>query len=618
MHAPPMAPSTEAPSPETLDLFFRAKQFGFSDRQIAHILTRSGNFGPEPVTEDQVRAWRQRHAIRPVFKSVDTCAGEFEAATPYYYSTYERFSESAPSDRKKILILGGGPNRIGQGIEFDYCCVQAVFALKDLGYETIMVNSNPETVSTDYDTADKLYFEPLTIEDVLEICDLEKPDGVIVQFGGQTPLNLARGLEAAGVPIIGTSPDSIDLAEDREQFGALLERLGIPQPENGSGRSLEEIRAIAARIGYPILVRPSYVLGGRAMEIVWGEDQLEQFIGEAHRVAEGRPVLVDRFLDDAVEVDVDALADGKRVTIAAIMEHIEEAGIHSGDSACVIPTRTLSEGVLEQIRRHTQALGLALDVRGLMNVQYAIKDEKVYVLEVNPRASRTVPYVSKATGFSIAQIAAKVMAGKTLEELGFTEEPTIHYYAVKEAVLPFNKFAGCTIALGPEMRSTGEVMGIDADYGMAYAKSQAAANVPLPGEGTVFFSVNDKDKPAFESVARSLVDSGFKLVATSGTAAYLNERGIPARMIYKINEGSPNVADLMINGEIQMAVSTFQGVEAKFDEKPIRSIAVAHSIPLVTTVPAARAAALAMKNLKSRTFEVRALQDYHASLAERT
>jgi carbamoyl-phosphate synthase large subunit len=613
-----MAPSTEAPGPETLDLFFRAKQFGYSDRQIAHILTRSGKYGSEPVTEDQIRAWRHRHGIRPVFKSVDTCAGEFEAATPYYYSTYERFSESTPSDRKKILILGGGPNRIGQGIEFDYCCVQAVFALKDLGYETIMVNSNPETVSTDYDTADKLYFEPLTIEDVLEICDLEKPDGVIVQFGGQTPLNLARGLEAAGVPIIGTSPDSIDLAEDREQFGALLQRLGIPQPENGSGRSLDEIRAIAARIGYPILVRPSYVLGGRAMEIVWGEEQLEQFIGEAHRVAEGRPVLVDRFLDDAVEVDVDALADGERVTIAAIMEHIEEAGIHSGDSACVIPTRTLSENVLEQIRRHTHALGLGLKVKGLMNVQYAIKDETVYVLEVNPRASRTVPYVSKATGFPIAQIAAKVMAGKTLEELGFTEEPTIHYYAVKEAVLPFNKFPGCTIALGPEMRSTGEVMGIDADYGMAYAKSQAAAGVPLPGEGTVFFSVNDKDKPAFEPVARSLVDSGFKLVATSGTAAYLNERGIAARMIYKINEGNPNVADLMINGEIQMAVSTFQGVEAKADEKPIRSIAVAHSIPLVTTVPAARAAALAMRNLKNRTFEVQALQDYHASLAERS
>ena len=602
---------------ETAELLYRAKQFGFSDRQIAFILTRAGRSGPEPVTEDRVRAWRKSLGVTPVYKSVDTCAGEFEAMTPYYYSTYETMNESHRSDRKKILILGGGPNRIGQGIEFDYCCVQAVFALKAEGYETIMVNSNPETVSTDYDTADKLYFEPLTIEDVLAICDVEQPDGVIVQFGGQTPLNLANGLAAAGVPIIGTEPDFIDLAEDRSRFGALLDQLRIPTPENDSGTTLDEVRAIARRIGFPVLVRPSYVLGGRAMEIVWNEDELEGFTEAAFQAADGHPILVDRFLNDAVEVDVDALGDGRRVTIAAIMEHIEQAGIHSGDSACVIPTRTLSDDVLDQIRRHTRDLGLALHVKGLMNVQYAVKNETVYVLEVNPRASRTVPFVSKATGVSVAQLAARVIIGRTLDELGFTEEPRINYYAVKEAVLPFNKFPGCEIRLGPEMRSTGEVMGIDEDYGVAFAKSQSAAGCALPTSGRIFISVNDHDKPEFEPVARQLHESGFKLVATSGTSRFLNDAGIPTDTIFKINEGRPNVGDLIINGEVDLVISTFTREESKFDEKPIRSLAVEHSVPLVTTLAAARAVALAIERLQAQDVGVRALQDYHAGLPGR-
>lgn len=603
------------PTPqETAELLLRAKQFGFSDDQIAHIMNRAGK--NLPISGREVRNWRKRLGLRPVFKSVDTCAGEFEAFTPYFYSTYERFNESTPSNLKKILILGGGPNRIGQGIEFDYCCVQAVFALKQLGYETIMVNSNPETVSTDYDTADKLYFEPLTIEDVLAICELEQPDGVIVQFGGQTPLKLARGLEAEGVPIIGTSPDSIDIAEDRRRFGALLDRLKIPQPENGSGLTVEEVRQIARRIGYPVLVRPSYVLGGRAMEIVWSDDELERYVDAALAASEGHPILVDRFLDDAVEVDVDALGDGQRVTIAAIMEHIEQAGVHSGDSACVIPPRTLSENVLRQIRRHTERLGLELRVKGLMNIQYAVKDETVYVLEVNPRASRTVPFVSKAIGIPIAQLAAKIMVGKTLDELEFTDEPRIHYFAVKEAVLPFQKFPGCTVGLGPEMRSTGEVMGIDEDYAMAFAKSQAAAGVSLPTSGRIFISVNDEDKPVFEPIARKLYELGFEIVATAGTSGYFTRQGIPNKMIFKINEGRPNVADMIINGEIDMVISTFLGQESKFDEKPIRWLAVIHSVPLVTTAPAGRAAVLAIERMKTAQMTVGALQDFHASLAK--
>ncbi|MBI1784683.1 ATP-grasp domain-containing protein, partial [Candidatus Sumerlaeota bacterium] len=437
---------------------------------------------------------------------------------------------------------------------------------------------------------------------------------VIVQFGGQTPLNLAKGLEAEGVPIIGTSPESIDLAEDRSRFGALLERLGIPQPENGWGHTIEEVRAIAHRMGFPVLVRPSYVLGGRAMEICYNDAQLEKFTDAAIQAADGHPILVDRFLDSAVEVDVDALADGESVTISAIMEHIEEAGIHSGDSACVIPTRTLSENVLAQIRKYTHQLGLALKVKGLMNIQYAVKDEKVYVLEVNPRASRTVPYVSKAIGIPIAQIAAKIMVGKTLKELKFTEEPKIHYYAVKEAVLPFIKFPECTIALGPEMRSTGEVMGIDADYGMAFAKSQAAAGVSLPTSGTIFISINDRDKPIFEPIARKFHELGFNIVATGGTSDFLKKQGIPNERIFKINEGRPHIGDLIINREVAMVVSTFTGEESKYDEKPIRRHAVMHSVPLVTTTAAARAAALAIEQLQKRKMDVKAIQDFHAEL----
>ncbi len=567
------------------------------------------------MSDIAIRHLRCQQNLRPVYKSVDTCAGEFEALTPYYYSTYERQNESIRTDKKKIMILGGGPNRIGQGIEFDYCCVQAVFALKAEGYETIMVNSNPETVSTDYDTADKLYFEPLTVEDVLAICDVEKPDGVIVQLGGQTPLNLSRQLEAEGVKIIGTSPDSIDLAEDRDRFGKLMERLGIPQPENGAGSSLEEVQTIARRIGYPVMVRPSYVLGGRAMQTVWTDDQLFEFTRTAIEVADGHPILVDKFLEHATEVDVDALGDGERVVIAAIMEHIEEAGIHSGDSACIIPPRTLSETVLDKIRKYTQELGLALNVKGLMNIQYAVKGDDVYVLEVNPRASRTVPFVSKAIGVPVAQLATKIMVGRTLEDLGFTEQPTIHYYAVKEAVLPFQKFPGCTVVLGPEMRSTGEVMGIDPDYAMAFAKSQAAAGSTLPTSGTIFVSINDADKPLFLPVARQLVAEGFELVATSGTAMYLKENAIACREIFKISVGRPNILDLATNNEVAMIINTVSGSLARKDEQRIRTIAVQRQIPLFTTIAAARAVAEAVAAMKENKLTVKSLQEYHEELA---
>jgi carbamoyl-phosphate synthase large subunit len=599
-------------SEKAFQVLRRAKQAGFSDRQVATLVNRK--LGREALTEKAARDLRLAAGLRPVYKSVDTCAGEFEAVTPYYYSTYERSNESARTDRKKIVILGGGPNRIGQGIEFDYCCVQAVFALKDEGYETIMVNSNPETVSTDYDTSDKLYFEPLTVEDVLAICDVEKPDGVIVQLGGQTPLNLARALEAEGVPIVGTTPDSIDLAEDRERFGALLSELGVPQPDHGTGLNLVEVREVAHRIGYPVMVRPSYVLGGRAMMTVWNDEQLHEFIGSAIEASEGHPILIDKFLARATEVDVDALGDGERIVIAAIMEHIEEAGIHSGDSACVIPPRTLSPDVLAKIRRYTRDIGKGLDVRGLMNIQFAVKDEDVYVLEVNPRASRTVPFVSKAIGVPVAQLAARVMVGRTLEELHFTEEPTIHYYAVKEAVLPFQKFPGCTIVLGPEMRSTGEVMGIDADYGMAFAKSQAAAGTPLPTGGTIFISVNDDDKEPIAPIARRFVEMGFRLVATGGTAACLTANGVPVERIEKISVGRPNVADLVTNGQVAMIVNTFSRDKATEDEKKIRTLAVHAELPLLTTVAAARAVALAIEAMRHGKIAVKPIQDYHKEL----
>ncbi len=610
-----------------------AKQMGFSDRQIAFLASS----GRTRFTEWDIRDRRLELGVVPVFKSVDTCGGEFEAYTPYFYSTYEQDAnvacrnEAIPSDRRKVIILGGGPNRIGQGIEFDYCCVQAVFALRAAGYETIMVNSNPETVSTDYDTADRLYFEPLTAEDVLNIleneCSRGEVVGIIVQFGGQTPLKLAHAVESyiqrKGLPtrILGTTVNSIDLAEDRERFGALLDELGIPAPAHGSGRSYQEVRELARRIGFPVMVRPSYVLGGRAMEIVYTEKQLRDYMRIALDVSPEHPVLVDKFLDAAIEVDVDAVCDFRRnekgelvgrCVIAAIMEHIEEAGIHSGDSACVIPTRTLSEELLSTIRAYTQALGRSLEVCGLMNIQYAIKDDKVYVLEVNPRASRTVPYVSKTIGHPIAQYAALCMVGKTLEELGFTEEPKVPYYSVKEAVLPFNKFPGCEIRLGPEMRSTGEVMGIDPDPGIAFAKSQAAAGCELPTSGGVFISINDEDKPKFLPIAQKLVELGFHLYATEGTHRFLQKHGIAAAPLNKIKEGRPNVIDYVINGQIQLVINTFSGPQGRPDEKHIRTLVVSRGVPLITTISAARAAVEGIEAMRARRVTLKALQEYHA------
>jgi carbamoyl-phosphate synthase large subunit len=599
----------ESDEREALDLLRRAKRSGFSDRQVGW-LTQTG--------EEAARAWRLAKNLRVAYKCVDTCGGEFVAETPYYYSTYEPFNESKPSGRKKIVILGGGPNRIGQGIEFDYCCVHAVFALREEGFETIMVNSNPETVSTDYDISDKLYFEPLTVEDVLSICELEKPDGVIVQFGGQTPLNLARALERAGVPILGTSPDSIDLAEDRGRFGDLLNRLGILQPANGWGRSFEEVRAVAQRIGYPVMVRPSYVLGGRAMEIVYTEEALAEYMLRAVEVSPDHPVLVDQFLQEATEVDVDALCDGERVVIGAIMEHIEAAGIHSGDSACVIPTRTLPASVLRMIRSQTEKLGLGLGVRGLMNIQFAVKDHQVYVLEVNPRASRTTPYVSKATGVPLAKLAAKIMAGRRLEELGFTREPEITHYAVKEVVLPYKRFAGCQITLGPEMRSTGEVMGIDPNFGLAFAKAEIAAGLQLPREGGIFISIADADKADFLPVAETLRDLGLCLIATPGTSRYLKARGVPNRQCEKISVGRPNIIDHIINREVRLIINTSSGPNSSSDEQRLRVEAIARDIPLITTIAAARAAAAALQALMHGHFAIRALQDYHAELRAAT
>lgn len=604
-HTPVIKFETPKDEELTKKILLEAKQMGFSDYQIA-CLTQS--------SEGAVRRLRYALNIKPVYKEVDTCAGEFQAETPYFYSTYERSNDSVRSDRPKIVILGSGPNRIGQGIEFDYCCVQAVFALREEGYETIMVNSNPETVSTDYDTADKLYFEPLTVEDVLNICEFEKPDGVIVQFGGQTPLKLAAPLERAGVRIIGTSPDNIDIAEDRERFGKLLKSLNIPQPEWGAGKSFSEVQAIARKIGYPVMVRPSYVLGGRAMEIIYEEERLKSFIKEAAEVSPEHPILIDKFLDGATEIDVDALADGKDVVICAIMEHIEEAGIHSGDSACVIPARSISPEIIDTIRKYTYALGRALNVKGLLNIQYALKDGVVYVLEVNPRASRTVPYVSKSIGVPIARLATKIMIGRTLAELGFTREITPHYFSVKEVVLPFARFPGCDIALGPEMRSTGEVMGIDPNYGLAFAKSQMAAYSLLPGSGGVFISINDKDKPRFLPIAKKLHQLGFKLYATRGTHNFLKEHDIPSTLVFKIKEGRPNVVDFMINKEIQLVINTTLGAESKYDEKAIRSNAIMRNIPLLTTIAAARAATEGIESLRSRTMTIQALQDYHKEI----
>ena len=588
---------------DTLDLK-QAKKLGFSDRQIAK---------SKGVSEDVVRAERKAKGIIPTYRLVDTCAAEFEAYTPYFYSTYGDENEARESDRKKIIILGGGPNRIGQGIEFDYCCVHAAFALKELGYETIMVNSNPETVSTDYDTSDKLFFEPLTLEDVLNICDQEKPHGVIVQFGGQTPLNLAADLERHGVPIIGTSPKSIEQAEDRKFFSALLDKLNLKQAEAGTATNEAEAIAIANRIGYPVLVRPSFVLGGRAMMIVYSDGELSRYMREAVTASPERPVLVDRFLDNATEIDVDCISDGETSVVGAIMQHIEQAGIHSGDSACVIPAFSLSESIKSEIVRAAKDLARELEVRGLMNIQFAVKDEVLYVIEVNPRASRTVPFVCKATGVSLAKLAAKIMVGEKLADMGYTETIIPTHFSVKEAVFPWNRFPGIDIVLGPEMKSTGEVMGIDMDWGMAYAKSQMAAFNPLPTDGTVFLSVSDRDKERAVAVARALHEIGFRIVSTGGTLAKLAEAGIPASRVYKVLEQArPNIIDMMKNNEIHFLINTPATHESRADEILIRSTAIAQKISHATNLSAAEASVKAMRSLKERELTVKSIQEYHS------
>ena len=583
----------------------KAKRHGFSDRQLAHLWQSD---------EWAIRALRKELGVVPVFKTVDTCAAEFEAYTPYHYSTYETDNEAIRSNRQKIMILGGGPNRIGQGIEFDYCCCHASYALKEDGYETIMVNSNPETVSTDYDTSDKLYFEPLTAEDVLSIADVEQPDGVIVQFGGQTPLNLARDLERGGLNIAGTSPDAIDLAEDRKRFGALIKELGIRQPENGTAVSTDEAIAIAEQIGYPVLLRPSYVLGGRAMAIVYDREALISYMRNAIEASPERPVLIDRFLEDAHEFDVDAVADPTAVVIGGIMQHIESAGVHSGDSACVLPPYKISDTNLDELRRHTHALARALNVVGLMNIQFAIQGEDVFIIEVNPRASRTVPFVSKAIGVPLAKVAARAMVGRTLEEQGFTREVPINHIAVKEAVLPFNKFPGVDTVLGPEMKSTGEVMGIDTDFGLSFQKAQLGAGVRLPQEGTVFLSVNDRDKEGLVPIAQQLSDMDFRLIATGGTCAYLKNHNIACNRIFKIQEGRPNILDAIKNGEISLMINTPAGEQSQAADPEIRKAAVQYGLPYTTTLSGAAAAVAGIQSLKNNSaIRIRSLQDFHTS-----
>jgi len=585
--------------------FWRAKKLGFSDRQLAVA---------HGASEEAIRSKRKAERVAPTYRLVDTCAAEFEAYTPYYYSTYGDENERRESGRRKIMILGGGPNRIGQGIEFDYCCVHAAFALRELGFETIMVNSNPETVSTDYDTSDKLYFEPLTLEDVLNIYDQEKPEGVLVQFGGQTPLNLASGLKAAGVPILGTEPESIETAENRQLFAAMLDKLNLRQTPNGSATSTEDATAIANKIGYPVLVRPSFVLGGRAMELVYNEGDLRRYMASAIEVTPDRPVLIDRFLEDAIEVDVDCISDSQETVIGAIMEHIEEAGIHSGDSACVIPTFSLSQQALDEISAATKSMARELNVRGLMNVQFAVKGDDVYVLEVNPRASRTVPFVSKAIGVPLAKLAAKVMAGRSLRELGFTKEIVPKHFSVKEAVFPFLRYEGLDISLGPEMKSTGEVMGMDVDLGLAYAKSQMAAPPPLPKKGKVFVSVKDTDKEAVIPVAREFVKLGFEIISTSGTADALGKAKIKVTKVFKIHEGRPNVLDRIKNGDINFIINTPSGKIPREHEVVIRNAALAAKIPIMTTVRAALASANGIQSLQKRKVQVRSLQEYHQDL----
>jgi len=583
-------------------LLLKAKQYGFSDRQIAD-LTGSD--------ELKVRKRRRDLGVESVFKLVDTCAGEFEAYTPYYYSTYDSEDETKKGVKKKIMILGGGPNRIGQGIEFDYCCCHASFALKELGYETIMVNSNPETVSTDYDTSDKLYFEPLTFEDVMNIIDKEKPDGIIVQFGGQTPLNLADSLKKAGAPIIGTSVESIDMAEDRDRFKKVLKRLNLRQPANGIAVSFKEARKIAAEIGYPVLVRPSYVLGGRAMKIVYTEERLKNFMNKAIKVSPEHPILIDKFLENAVEIDVDAVSDGDITVIGGIMEHIEQAGIHSGDSACVLPSFSLSESILQEVREATYSLAGELKVKGLMNIQYADKDNTLYVLEVNPRASRTVPFVSKATGVQLAKIATKVMTGKKLKELGFTKEIIPEYISVKESVLPFSRFSGVDTVLGPEMKSTGEVMGIDTNFGLAFAKSQISANQNFPVKGTAFISVKDTDKRGIVFIVKKLSDFGFNIVSTRGTAKVLRLNNIDTKTVLKVSEGSPNIVNMIKERKIDLIINTPSGDNPHKDEISIRSTAVMQGVPYITTVSGAQAAVNGIESLIKGELKVKSLQEYH-------
>ena len=545
---------------------------------------------------------------------IDTCAGEFPSSTPYLYGNYDEESEAATEGRKKVVILGSGPNRIGQGVEFDYCCVRAVLALRQQGYETIMVNSNPETVSTDFDISDKLYFEPLTLEDVLEIVEREKPEGVIVQLGGQTPLKLTRPLEAAGVRILGTSPDAIDAAEDRRRFEAIARELGIEQPANGTATSVDEAVAIAQTIGFPVLVRPSYVLGGRAMEIVHDEASLRDYFERAARVSEERPVLVDRFLENAFEADVDALSDGEHVVIGAVMEHIESAGIHSGDSACILPPYLIPPAAVEQMKAHTVAFAKRLGVVGLINVQYAYKDGQVYVIEVNPRASRTAPFVSKAIGVSLPSVAARLMLGESLADVGFTQEIVPPYISVKEAVFPFNKFREFDPVLSPEMRSTGEVMGIDDDFGTAFLKSQIAADNALPSAGAVFFTVNDGDKPTAAALATRFHEFGFSVFATSGTAAFFRAQGVPVTSVLKVHEGRPHGVDLILNGEIQLLVNTPLGKHAQVDDERLRQAAIANRVPYTTTLTAASAAVEAIAARRSREPGVRSLQEWHERL----
>ena len=588
-----------------LDLLRAFKEAALSDRRLAYLTKRS---------EDEVRAYRKSLGLIPVYKRVDTCGAEFESFTPYLYSTYEEEDEAQPTNRKKIMILGSGPNRIGQGIEFDYCCCHASFALHEAGYETIMVNCNPETVSTDYDTSDRLYFEPLTFEDVMNIVDVEKPTGVIVQLGGQTPLNLAMRLHEAGVPIIGTSPDSIDLAEDRKRFGALLNQLGIPQPDNGTATSIEEAREIAKRIGYPVLVRPSYVLGGRAMAIVYDEETLDQYMRTAVDFSHDRPVLIDKFLEQAAEFDVDALADDSACVIAGIQEHIEEAGIHSGDSSCVLPPVRIADEHLETMRHYTRKLAAALSVKGLMNIQFAIKDDRVYVLEVNPRASRTVPFVSKATGIPLARIGALVMAGRPLKDFGLPEALSVdERFYIKSPVFPFRKFPGVDPVLSPEMHSTGEVMGIGEKFGEAYAKAMTAAGIELPQTGTAFISVNEIDKGQAVVLARKLSRLGFELMATVGTAARLREVGLECATVFKVNEGRPNVADHIKQGEIALVINTPLGRASHYDEQAIRRAALQYNVPCVTTMTGAQALVEALGwRIEAKEISVNPLQALHA------